>query len=372
MFYEKNGTLPLSAEKSIISLFRKMLMYDAEIEELQTVQKSMKRTIPEALTTAQEKTSEAMDVGEIEDLPKLFISPAEKFMDEFNGNSKDLKGLFKVPKEMSFEANLHQQICNTAKNQYESTGGEIFLHGIAFTEDEQIGNWISRTNGRYKTKQIPTTLDGMMDVNKNKVTFNFLKSMEIQHINNETMLVHPSTHEFWEEEEIRMNLLTFLVGWSKNSLVYEKRSQKKRYQDIATEALKSDKSAEKEQIEVGFVDGLFEMYKLRIEIANARAELISNSYLQGYRHKFGTFLFNSFLSFRSTTIEDLISEKRQQLDLYKKIEASRIAYDFFILQHASLKCVLEQKYDELINVTIYDKFIAPYLKRRHSQYTMWH
>ena len=41
-----------------------------------------------------------------------------------------------------------------------------------------------------------------------------------------------------------------------------------------------------------------------------------------------------------------------------------------MLQHASLKCVLEKKYDELINVTIYDKFIAPYLQRRHSQYTI--
>ena len=47
-----------------------------------------------------------------------------------------------------------------------------------------------------------------------------------------------------------------------------------------------------------------------------------------------------------------------------------MAYDFLILQHASLKCVLEKKYDELIKVTIYDKFIAPYLKRRHSQYTI--
>ena len=82
VFYEKNGTLPLSAEKSIISLFRKMLMYDVEIEELQTVQKGLRKTTPEALKTAQEKTSEVMDVGEIEDLPKLFISPAEKFMDE--------------------------------------------------------------------------------------------------------------------------------------------------------------------------------------------------------------------------------------------------------------------------------------------------
>ena len=63
-------------------------------------------------------------------------------------------------------------------------------------------------------------------------------------------------------------------------------------------------------------------------------------------------------------------KKRKELDLYKRIEASRIAYDFLVLQHATLKCILERKYDELINVTIYDKFIAQHLKRRHSQYTI--
>ena len=40
------------------------------------------------------------------------------------------------------------------------------------------------------------------------------------------------------------------------------------------------------------------------------------------------------------------------------------------MQHAALKCILEQKYDRLINVTIYDKFISPYLLRRHSQYAI--
>ena len=38
-FYDKNGSLPLSAEKSIIGLFRKMMMYDTEVEEVQLVQK---------------------------------------------------------------------------------------------------------------------------------------------------------------------------------------------------------------------------------------------------------------------------------------------------------------------------------------------
>ena len=56
--------------------------------------------------------------------------------------------------------------------------------------------------------------------------------------------------------------------------------------------------------------------------------------------------------------------------MYKKIEASRIAYYFLILQHATLKCVLEQKYDELINVTLFEKFISPNIHRRYSQYTI--
>ena len=52
------------------------------------------------------------------------------------------------------------------------------------------------------------------------------------------------------------------------------------------------------------------------------------------------------------------------------MEASRLAYEFLVMQHAALKCILEQKYDRLINVTIYDKFISPYLLRRHSQYAI--
>ena len=36
-FYDRNGTLPLSAGKSIISLFRKIMIYDTSIEEIQVI-----------------------------------------------------------------------------------------------------------------------------------------------------------------------------------------------------------------------------------------------------------------------------------------------------------------------------------------------
>ena len=119
--YDRIGSLPLNAEKSIIGLFRKMMMYDSEVEEVQTVQKSIEDTSADIQMQVQEKRGDAMEVGEIEDLPKLFISPAEKIIDEFNGNSKDLKGRFKIPVENKFEVNLHQQVCNTSKNQFDNT-----------------------------------------------------------------------------------------------------------------------------------------------------------------------------------------------------------------------------------------------------------
>ena len=121
---------------------------------------------------------------------------------------------------------------------------------------------------------------------------------------------------------------------------------------------------------MGFVDGLFEMYKLRCDIAKARAELLADSAVSSYNHKFGTFIFGDHIDYRSSWIESLIEPKRLELDTNKRMEASLLAYEFLILQHATLKCLLERKHDKLINVGIYDKFIASKLLRRHSQYAI--
>ena len=87
-----------------------------------------------------------METEECEYLQTLYMSPAEKFMMEFDGSSKDLRGLFKIPKEFLSVGSLQQQICNTSKNQYDLESRDIALFGLQFSEDEQIGNWISGTN----------------------------------------------------------------------------------------------------------------------------------------------------------------------------------------------------------------------------------
>ena len=40
-----------------------------------------------------------------------------------------------------------------------------------------------------------------------------------------------------------------------------------------------------------------------------------------------------------------------------------VIYDYLILQHSALKCILDRKYDILMNVIIYKKFISKYLKQ---------
>ena len=79
-----------------------------------------------------------------------------------------------------------------------------------------------------------------MDINKEKVQFNFLKYLEISHINMEVEQLHPCTHEFWEEDNVRKSLLEYLVGWSRKPKAYVKKTQQA--QDNATHALKSDKN----------------------------------------------------------------------------------------------------------------------------------
>ena len=102
----------------------------------------------------------------------------------------------------------------------------------------------------------------MMDVNTNRVQFNFLKNLTINNINMEVEQPHPSTHEFWEDEHVRKSLMDYLVGWSQNPKAYVKKVL--HAHNEATHALKSDDK--EDEIELGFVDGLFELLKYCLAI----------------------------------------------------------------------------------------------------------
>ena len=65
-----------------------------------------------------------MDIDGFENLPKIFITPIEKLMDEFTGSVKEFRGLLKIPETNIPTGNLHQHICNTDKIQFDQTNGD--------------------------------------------------------------------------------------------------------------------------------------------------------------------------------------------------------------------------------------------------------
>jgi len=103
---------------------------------------------------------------------------------------------------------------------------------------------------------------------------------------------------------------------------------------------------------VGFVDGLFEMYKVRELIAKTKAEIISDGMASNFKHKFGTNLFTNYITFRSAQIENLVLDKRLELDKQKKVEGSLLIYDYLILQHAAMKCILKRRYSQFALVAL--------------------
>ena len=88
-FYDRHGSLPIISEKSIIALFKKCMIYDNAVEEIQPVQISRSTT----KAVIEERRPENMETEECGYLQTLFMSPAEKFMMEFDGSSKDWRNV---------------------------------------------------------------------------------------------------------------------------------------------------------------------------------------------------------------------------------------------------------------------------------------
>ena len=96
--------------------------------------------------------------------------------------------------------------------------------------------------------------------------------LDIAFINKETDLLHPGTHMFWDNKEIKSKLMDYLAVWSKNPAAYIQKG----YYDQDPTTRKEKETRNDETIEVGFVDGLFEMYKLRDEIRKQDRRLSQN------------------------------------------------------------------------------------------------
>ena len=254
-FHEKFNTLPMSEEKTFVSLFRTAMICDTNVEEFLRLQEKLPNQV---IIQDKVSTDNAMEILEDINLRSLYIDQTEKFMDEYVGTALEMKGLFKTHDSNAALENIQQMVCGTAKEWFEKHEDEISLFGLQFTKDEQLSFWHSRTEETWRKKTMPLMIEGYIKLNDNKTQFNFLRSLDIENINREFVNLHPSTHEFWEDENIKLEFMEFLGKFAKNKLAYNKMTSKEQAEQGANIL-----RGEFDDVEVGFVDGLFEMYKIR-------------------------------------------------------------------------------------------------------------
>ena len=87
----------------------------------------------------------------------------------------------------------------------------------------------------------------------------------------------------------------------KNKLAYNKMTTKEQNEQGANILI-----GEFDDVEVGFVDRLFELYKTGEFISKYKAEITTTGVLKAITHRHGSYLFNCNITFRSSWIERLI------------------------------------------------------------------
>ena len=82
--------------------------------------------------------------------------------------------------------------------------------------------------------------------------------------------------------------------------------------------------------EGGFVECLFELWKVRSRIVKARSEMRAMGQFSNYTHRFGDFIFQIQSSFNSSYISGLDLEQSKNLMREMKEKAAKLCYNFSI------------------------------------------
>ena len=65
-----------------------------------------------------------------------------------------------------------QIIHSTAKEWFEKSEGKLKLFGVNFSMDQQISFWVNRAEETWKKISNPISVEGFMDINHSKNSFN--------------------------------------------------------------------------------------------------------------------------------------------------------------------------------------------------------
>ena len=122
-------------------------------------------------------------------------------------------------------------------------------------------------------------------------------------------------------------------------------------------------------VELGFVDKLIELWKLRKRILEDKTEITVSGILSRYNHDAGKAIMNKTVNFRSTYISQLFKTRNKALTMEEKSRAAISMYNNEIVLYKALLLQCEKDFDLMINVRLYQEIVIPNFTLRHGQFS---
>ena len=176
--------------------------------------------------------------------------------------------------------------------------------------------------------------------------------MDKDSIDKEVSILGIEAHMFWEQETVRNDFNTFCKKWffsdhkaymqmavdvSNESPPQVVTSADANTGNTSPSVVIVDSQKEKRQgTELGFVEKLIELWKLRKRISEDKAEIIVSGFLQRYTHEMGKAVMSKAMNFRSTYISKLFKAKNKELNMDEKSRASIAIYNYEIALYKAL------------------------------------
>ena len=121
-------------------------------------------------------------------------------------------------------------------------------------------------------------------------------------------------------------------------------------------------------IELGFMEKLVELWRLRRKILEAKSEISVSGSLAKYTHKAGETLRNITMSYKSTYMFQLFKQRNSVITNDDRHKAALLMYDNYICQYKAILLQCERDFDLMINVRLYQEIGVLYFSVKYGQF----
>ena len=381
-FYTENSTLPMAESEVVIDLFRycvninNNLLGQRDIEigttAIDTLRGDadvvMEETVLPRVTDQTGNTS----------LNDLILSPAEEQMNSWKPDANKIMQQFQEYNNDGYDIQrCLGDVVASSKLRFTNCS-EVHLFGLKFTESPSIAEWAGRSIENYAAFELPKTFEELQNIPLDK-HYNFLMSMDRNSINKEIQLLGIEALMFWELPKVNEALNEICQKWffNYNATAVSGAIDVTGDTTVAlasttspqpTIAIVGSAKEKKQCVELGFVDKLIQLWRIRKSIYEAKTEISVSGTLAKYNYKAGDAIMNKTLNYKSTYMHQLFKKRNQAITEEERRLSSMYMYENYLCQYKALLLQCERDFDLMINVRLYQEIVLPYFTIRHGQF----